>query len=114
MPFALGREFFSRRNHPPASTIIKVTFGYQAGAPYHRCCRPLHRRCGALLRQKVQIHPTILIHEEHILAIIAALRDVVRNIGNDKSCDTNHVRMLSDNRGKCDYNRWLSLSVLDC
>jgi hypothetical protein len=42
-----------------------------------------------------QVHAAVIVHEEHVLSIVAALGDVVRQTGHDDSGDTGHDVRLS-------------------
>jgi hypothetical protein len=38
-----------------------------------------------MLLQKLQVHPPVLIHEEHILAVVPALRDMMGTPNGNRS-----------------------------
>jgi len=47
-----------------------------------------------LILQQFEIHPTVVIHKEHIVPVVAALRDVVRLTRNDNACNARHEHTL--------------------
>ena len=57
-------------NHPLASLAVTASSALAIAGQ-------LQRVFVRLLFQKLQIHPAIIIHEEHILAVVAALRDMM-------------------------------------
>ena len=48
----------------------------------------------ALIAEDAKIRPVIVVHEEHVLAIVASLDDMVRDICDDDSSDPWHTPRL--------------------
>ena len=48
----------------------------------------------ALFAEDAKIGPVIVVHEKHVLAIVAPLDDVVRDVFDDDSSDPWHVLTL--------------------
>ena len=55
-------------------------------------------RRGAL--EQAEVYAAIIVDEEHVLMIVAALRDVVRATGNDDSGDTWHAAIIYNGGGE--------------
>ena len=51
----------------------------------------------ALVAQEFEVDAPVLIVQEHILAVIAALGDVVGDTGDNNTCDSGHERVLHEN-----------------
>lgn len=48
-----------------------------------------------LLLEQRQVNPTVIIHEKHILPVVSALRDVMRNSGNHDPGKARHGSSLA-------------------
>ena len=48
----------------------------------------------AFLSQQAQVKPPVVINEEHILPVVAPLRDVMSTARNDNACDSRHRKKL--------------------
>ena len=87
MAAALGGHAPSRRGGDEMDVVVHQAVAEQ-----------LQPEALRLRRQQFEVHPPIVVHEEHVLPVIAALGDMVRNAGDNDAGNSWHRPILPRGR----------------
>lgn len=98
-----------QRFEGPLQAVIAVGHQDQVNVIGHQTIsQDLHCMRVAVGLQPIQVRPAILVGEEHILAAIAALRDVVRETGKDGARQSGHAVKANSATQKREASPFLS------
>ncbi len=89
----------------PSQSIILGRHDKQMDMIRHKAVRPeLCTRPGAPCRKQLQIEMVVAILKKRLLAAIAALRNMMRKIGDDYPCDTCHEESIAQRPDGVKFN----------